>query len=175
MTRFKAWLSENSDASVPQVLEELRAVQTMASLRPAYRLVIFLGAAFSERFIKEGEVAKHKAALAALSASSIQQRQLIAAAEWLCGTRYSSQMKFFPVLLQQFYEEDLVKEEVFFEWDADSLRSDMSVDASMISDEALESLRSHAKPFLVWLQEAEEEDEEEGEDDDESGDAEEED
>ena len=174
---FKSWSADNIDASVPAVLEQLRSVQTVASLRPSDRPIIFMGACFTERCVKNEEAIKHKAILAALAATHIQQRHLIAAAEWVCGTKYPNLLKFFPVMLKQFYDEDLVDEDVFFEWDADSIRNDFSAEITMMGEETLEALRGHAKQFIIWLREAEEDDEDDGEEegDDEGEDGEEED
>ena len=146
------------------IIEELRSIQTMSSLRPADRYIIFLGAICSERLVKDEELLRLKPVLAAMTSTSIQQRHLLAAAEWLCGTRFPSLLKFFPVVLKQFYELDLIEEDTLYEWDTDFLRNDFTADASMISDETLEALKTHAKQFVVWLREAEEEgDEDDGE------------
>ena len=124
--------------------------------------------------MKDDELSKLKPVLAAMTTTPIHQRHLLAAAEWLCGSRFPSLLKFFPVVLKQLYEEDLIDEDVIFEWDADSIRNDFTADSSMISDETLEALKSHAKLVVVWLREAEEEgddkDEDDGEDDGEDGD-----
>ena len=137
----------------------------MSSLRPADRYIIFLGAVCSERLVKDEELLKLKPILAAMTSTPIHQRHLLAAAEWLCGSRFPSLLKFFPVVLKQLYEEDLVEEDTLFEWDTDFIRNDFTADASMINDEALEALKSHAKQFVVWLREAEEEGDEEDVDD----------
>jgi hypothetical protein len=71
--------------------------------------------------------------LTALAASAIQKCPLVAAAEWLCGTRFSSLLKFFPVILKQMYEEELL------EWE-----SDYSAEASMMKDDTIEALRKAA-------------------------------
>ena len=115
--------------------------------------------------MKDEELSKLKPVLATMTTTPIQQRHLLAAAEWLCGSRFPSLLKFFPVVLKQLYEEDLIDEEVIFEWDADSIRNDFTADSSMINDETLEALKSHAKQVVVWLREAEEEGEDEDEDD----------
>jgi len=54
--------------------------------------------------------------LAALAPSEPQQRQLIAAFEWFCGSKYPSLLRFFPVVLKLLLDEELVEEDVFFAW-----------------------------------------------------------
>ncbi len=146
--------------------DELRNIQTMASLRPADRIIIFLGAVFTEAAVSAKQVEANKAVLRALAATAIQQRHLIAAVEWLCGTRYPSLVKYFPVLLKQLLDEELVEEDTFFAWAGDFARNEFSAEQSMMCIDTLEQLKGSAAPFIKWLQEAEEEGED-GEDDDE--------
>jgi len=75
-----------------------------------------------------------------------------------------SLLKVFPAVLMQLFEQEIIEEDVFFEWAADLIRNEYTLDESMIQYDVLEQLRAHAQPFIKWLQEAEEEgDEEEGE------------
>ena len=43
MDRLKLWLMENPTHTNENLLEELRSIQTFASLRPADRAIIYLG------------------------------------------------------------------------------------------------------------------------------------
>lgn len=172
MERLKLWLSDNPTPATSQLLDELRNIQTMASLRPADRIIIYLGGVFTEAVVTGKEIEAHKEVLAALAATAIQQRHLIAAFEWLCGTRYPSLVKYFPVLLKQLLDEELVDEDTFFAWAGDFARNEFSAEQSMMCIDTLEHLKHSAAPFIKWLQEAEEEGEdddedEEGEDDEE--------
>ena len=49
MERFQLFLTKSTVASTTQILDELRNIQTMASLRPADRIIIYLGAVFTEQ------------------------------------------------------------------------------------------------------------------------------
>lgn len=174
MERFKLWLSNVSGTEVDptppttsQIVDELRNIQTMASLRTADRVIIFLGAVFTENMITLKEVEKNASVLKALAGTHIQQRHLIAAFEWLFGTKYPSKVKFFPMALKQLMDEDLVEEDVFLEWAADYARNEFSAESSMICLDTLEELRASAAPFIKWLQEAEEEGDDEDEEEDE--------
>lgn len=163
MDRLKLWLVDNSNVTETVLLDELRSIQTFAALRPADRIIIYLGAVFSEDVITAGQILAHKNTLAALAPTLIQQRHLISAFEWFCGRRYPQLMKYFPVVLKQLFDEELVEEDVFFEWSADLTRNEFSADLSMIDEDTLEQLKAGASLFIVWLQEAEEEGEEEEE------------
>ena len=56
MVRFQNWLVANPTASISQKLDELRSIQTMSSLRPADRIIIYLGAVFNEHILTEKQV-----------------------------------------------------------------------------------------------------------------------
>lgn len=160
-SRFATWRTERPSASTPEVLEELRSLQTCSSLGTGYRAAIFLGAVFTDKAVSGNAVRLYKDVLKGLGSTPIQQRQLIAAFEWFCGVHLTSLARYFPVVLKQLFDEDIVEEDVFLSWDADPIFNDYSLDASIISEDVLESLRESAKPFITWLQEAEEEGEDE--------------
>lgn len=148
----------------------MRSIQTQHSLRPAVRSIIFLGACVVEAgAATKDQVASNKDTLCLLAPSSIQQRHLIAAFEWLCGTRYPSLARFFPLLLKELFDEEIIEEDVFFSWATDYARNEYTADPSMIHIDVLEVLKASAAPFITWLQEAEEEGEE-GEDDEDEDD-----
>lgn len=178
--QFRLWLQKNesttSDAAVilakhqhiAAVAEQLRSIQTLSSLRPSDRAIIYLGATFTANSIAQNDVANHHDILAALAprGSDIQQRQLIAAMEWFCAVREEDLLRMFPVVLKQLYDADLIDEDAFFSWHADTIRNEYSADSSLITDEQLVALREAATPFITWLREAEEEESsEEGDED----------
>lgn len=166
MERYKLFRTNNATATVVQHLEELRNIQTMASLRPADRIIIFLGSVFTEDAVTANEVENHKEYLIALAPTEIQQRHLIAGFEWFCGSKFPQFNRLFSKVLMQLYEAEVVEEDTFLAWAADTTRNEFTADDSMMEYETLETLRNHAFPFIKWLQEAEEEGEEGGDDDD---------
>lgn len=170
MERYRFWVGLNESATLQQKVNELRMLQNTASLRPADRPIIYLGSMFSEEVVAKKEIAEHKEILAALAPTPIQQRHLIAAFEWLCGTKYpKSLLKMFPIILKHLFDEELVDEDNFFAWYGDLARNEYSADNSMMDLDTLEQLKGLSAPFITWLQEAEEEgdSDEEEEDDDE--------
>lgn len=165
MERFKLYLINNPSASIEDIVDELRNIQTMESLRPADRLIIYLGAVFTPNFMTKSEIKVNLKVLKALAPSDIQQRHLIAAFEWLCGTKYPQLLDKFSIVLMQLYDEELVEEDVFLAWAGDNTRNEFTADPSMMSMDALEQLKLASTKFITWLQEADD-DEEEGEEDD---------
>lgn len=136
----------------------------MSSLRPADRLIIFLGAVCNADFIVTNAIKANKNMLKELAASDIQQRHLLAALEWLCGTRFPTLSRVIMKALMQLYDEEIVEEDIFLAWAGDTIRNEYTADVSMIEYDAIENVRSDAAPFIKWLQEAEEEGEEDDED-----------
>jgi hypothetical protein len=163
---FKAYLASNATATVAQQVEELRNLTTIQALKPADRLTIFFGAVFPESFIAVNTIGTHVEVLKALASSEIQQRQLLAALEWLVGVKYPASNRLVAKALMQLYDADVVEEDAFLSWAADTVKNEYTVHESMIDYDTVEEVRGFAIPFVKWLQEAEEE----GEEDDEEGD-----
>jgi len=175
--RFKSWLVEHGDADVPIKLEELRSLQTIHALRPADRIIIYIGASFTvvtSATVTTQEILSHKPTLVGLASSSIQQRHLIAAFEWFCGAHNPFLKRYFPVILKQLYDEDIVEEDVLFDWAGDMTRNEFTASETLIEFDVLEQLKASAGPFIKWLQEAGEEGEDDDDDDGEEEDEEEE-
>jgi translation initiation factor 5 len=128
--------------------------------------MILLAATCSEALVAGKELAAQLENFRALVGTGhAQQRHLVAAVEWFCGSRHpSALLKFFPVVLKTLFDAEVVEEEVFLAWSGDLTRNEYSADDSMVSLEALEELRLLAGPFVTWLQEAEEEDDDENDD-----------
>jgi translation initiation factor 5 len=130
-------------ASKPQDLVELVTNQQMASALKAQDKVVILALACitPASFFKDKEIALFAPAFVLLTnGNRIMERHLIAALEVMCINK----TKNFPVMLKQFYDEDVLQEEVILEW-------------------------AEAEPVVAWLQEADSEDEE-GDDDSEDED-----
>ena len=167
MIRLKKWLVDNPKALKSALVDELRDIQTFAALRPADRMIIYIGTVFTESAATSNETNIHINTLQVLISEKIQQRHFIGALEWFCGIHMKTSLKkYFPVLLKHAYDADLLDEDVILQWSQDSIQNQHCADRSMIDYDTLEELRESAKPFITWLQEA---DEESGDDDDESG------
>lgn len=171
--RFKTWLGDNASAAPASIMEELRVLQTFGSFRASDRVIIYLGAAFSEHVVQNAEIAAHKAVLSLWAGSVPLQRHLIAGFEWFCSVRHPSILKLFPVVLKTLFDEELVEEDTFFAWHTDTIRNEFSADVSLVPTDNLEQLRSCALPFINWLQQAEVEGEDDEDDEDDGEEAEE--
>lgn len=167
--RLKRWLVDNPKALKSALVDELRDIQTFAALRPADRMIIYIGAVFTESAATSNETNMHIDTLQALTSEKIQQRHFIGALEWFCGTHMKTSLKkYFPVLLKHAYDADLLDEDIILQWSQDSIQNQHCADRSMIDYDTLEELRESAKPFIIWLQEADEESDDDNDDDEES-------
>jgi translation initiation factor 5 len=85
-----------------------------------------------------------------------QQKALLGGLERLIGVLHPSLLPKTSVILMQFYQADLIEEDVLIEWG--KKRSKKYVDK-----ETSKAIRKYAQEFLNWLEEAEEDSEEEAE------------
>jgi hypothetical protein len=69
--RLRLWLMDNSTSTEDALFTELRSIQTFASLRPADRIIIYLGAVFSEEVVSLGQILLHKGILAQLAPTQV--------------------------------------------------------------------------------------------------------
>ena len=168
---MQAWrVGAGAGASVPDILENLKTIHTLSGLRPADRDIVFLGGYFDENAVRDKQVEANLEVLKALTPSSIHQRHLICATEWLCATKYPALLSYFPVLLKHMYDEDLLDEDTILAWNDDALRNEFTCDRTLVSDAALANLKASAAPFCTWLEEAGVEGEDDSEDEDEEED-----
>lgn len=85
------------------------------------------------------------------------QKYLLGGFEQLVGNVHTdSLLPKVPKILQQFYEMDVMEEEVIVDWDKKASKK-------YVSKEMSKEIHTKATPFIKWLQEAEEESSDEGE------------
>jgi translation initiation factor 5 len=157
---------EDAD-SRKRIAEELGVSQLIANLRPADRILIYIGTVMSAAVVSGKEIEKCSDMLSALAKTPETQRYMIAAFEWFCGTVHPTLKSKFPLVLKFLFDGEIVDEVVFLEWYADYAHNDYSADGSLITYEVLEELKQTAGPFITWLREADEEGDEDDEDEEE--------
>lgn len=123
---MKKFLEENPTARTQDILEELRMQSTMYALPVEDRIHLFVKAAFDEDAVKQGAIKKYKEILRGLILSVDPEgysRRIVAAFEYFCAVQYPEQLKWFPAVLKQLYDEDVLEEDVFLDWYADEGRT----------------------------------------------------
>jgi translation initiation factor 5 len=116
-------------------------------------------AVITPQFVVENkDIKKYSPVVLAFSkGKKIMERYLIASLELINRNK----PKCFPLMIQQFYTENVLDEETILEWAKDG-RSQYTLAA--VDEERRAVLRREAEPVVVWLQEADAEEDSDGED-----------
>lgn len=114
---------------------------------------------FDEKIIKEKQVHKHKNLFLRFTHENQKaQKYLMGGLEKTVETREAALLPRVPHILKEFFEEDILEEEVILEWAK-------KVSKKYVSKEMATKIHEKAAPFVTWLKEAEEESEESSEED----------
>lgn len=151
-------LDENPDISTADLVEAVTNQQMASALKSQDKVYILVSAAITPNFFKKKDVSKYAPAVSKITnGNRIMERHLIASLESLCIDK----PKNFPVLIKQFYDEDVLTEDIILEW-AESGRTEYTYD--VVDEETRALLRGEAEPVVVWLQEADSEDDSDDDD-----------
>ena len=144
-------MKNNPDASDADVAEAVANQQMASALKSHDKIHIFLRAVITPKFFKENEIEKNAPIIEKITQNNlIMQRHLISAIEGVCTLTEGIEPQFFPVMLKQMFDKDLLQEEVILEWAFDG-RTEYTLDSVMEDQRAL--LRGQAEPVTAWLQE----------------------
>jgi len=150
----KKFLDKNPNASVQDIVETVTNQQMASALKAHDKMQIFIRASISPQFFKNKEIEKYSPVASKLvGGNKLIQRHLIASLELICVEK----PKNFPVMIKQFYDEDVLEEEIILEW-ADDGRSEYTLAA--VDEETRAALRGEAEPVVNWLLEADSDDDE---------------
>lgn len=104
------------------------------------------------------EIVNHKGLLAKLLTSEKMEKSLLGGIERMIGVKHPELIPKVPKILMLLYDNDLVSEDVIRDWGS-------HVSKKYVDKETSRNIRKAARPFLKWLDEAEEDSEEEESDD----------
>jgi len=114
---------------------------------------------FDEKMIKEKQIAKHKNLFLRFTHENQKaQKYLMGGLEKTIQTKEAALLARVPMILKEFFDEDILEEEVILEWAK-------KVSKKYVSKDMATKIHEKAAPFITWLKEAEEESEESSEDD----------
>lgn len=146
----QSFIKSNPDASSSEIAEVVVNQQMASALKSHDKVHIFLRAFLTPTFFKNKDISKHSETMECITQGNpIMQRHLIGAIEGIT-TEDGFQDKHFPVMLKQFYDEDVLDEEIILEWAFDG-RSEYTLDS--LEEDARANLRGLAEPVVAWLQE----------------------
>ena len=154
-------MKENPDADEDDIVELVKNQQMSSALKSHERIHVFLYSVITPNFFKEKQIEKNASIIRTITNDSIEmQRHMISAVEGLCVQQI--QPKFFPVLLKQLYDEDLLEEDIILEWAFDG-RSEYTLDT--VDEDSRASLRGNTEQFVSWLQDDSDDEDDDSEDD----------
>lgn len=153
-------MKENPEASVSDILDAVKNQQMSSALKSHERIHIFMYSFITSDFFKNKEIEKYAPIMKKITNDSIaMQRHLIGSVEGLCVQHLEP--KYFPVVLKQLYDEDVLGEDILLEWAYDG-RSDFTHHS--VDEETRATLRGNAEKFISWLQEDSDSDDSDSED-----------
>lgn len=144
-------MKDNAEASAHDIAEVVVNQQMASALKSHEKIHIFLRAIISspEEF-KNKAIENNSETIEKITQKNpIMERHLISAAEDICSGDILDP-KFFPVMLKQLFDEDVLAEMVILEWAFDG-RSEFTLDS--VDEEMRSGLRAKAEPVVAWLQE----------------------
>ena len=149
-------LGAAASASTEELAAEVKKQAANGGMRPAARLALFAGAALgAATAVADAKLARNVAVMRALQAgkdappAAEAQAELLRALESFAARHKESTLKAVPLLLQALYDADVIEEAAVLAWAA--------------SPGGAADVRAKAKPFVDWLQTADEDEEEEEE------------
>jgi translation initiation factor 5 len=144
-------MKDNADASAGEVAEVVVNQQMASALKSHDKINIFLRAVItSSEDFKNKAIEKNAEIIEKITQKNpIMERHLVGAVEDICSGSIL-EPKYFPVMLKQLFDEEILAEMVILEWAFDG-RSEYTFDS--VDEDMRSSLRAKAEPVIVWLQE----------------------
>ncbi|KAI5958492.1 TIF5 [Candida pseudojiufengensis] len=149
---FGEWLikeSGNNVADLPNDVEIYKKIVELDLIESSEILQVLGQTLFDENILEQIE--PHVGLLTKLINNDPQnEKSLLGGLERLIGLQYPSLTSQLPKILHSFYDKDLISEEIIINWGS-------KVSKKYVSKDISKKVRKSAKPFIQWLQEAEEE------------------
>jgi len=147
------WIQENKEAitsvNVYQKAEELGIEKKHKTAQ------ILVQALLSEKALDE--IKKFNALFLKVVTSEKHQKSLLGGIEWVVGIDHPELIPSIPKILMEFYQSDILEEEVIKQWGT-------HVSKKYVDRDTSKKVRKASEPFLKWLDEADEDDDDEDDD-----------
>jgi len=114
---------------------------------------------FDEKMLKDKQITKHKNLFLRFTFENQKaQKYLLGGIEKTIESREAALLPRVPLILKEFFEEDILEEEVILDWAK-------KVSKKYVNKDVAQKIHEKALPFITWLKEAEEESEDSEEED----------
>lgn len=158
---FGNWLlqekADDEDDDVNDV-EIYKKIKSLDISNDRQTIEVLAQALFDDGIIDQIE--DHKSLLLKLITNEKFEKSLLGGIERMIGTQYNELTKSVPKILMTLYDNDLVSEDVIRDWGT-------HVSKKYVDKETSRNIRKAARPFLKWLDEADEDSDEDNESDNE--------
>lgn len=143
------FLKANPDSNESEIIDSVKNQQMSSALKSHERIHLFMNSVITPDFFKKDEIKRYASIIRKITNGGIEmQRHLISSVEGLCVQQIVP--KFFPVILKQLFDEDLLDEDVILEWAFDG-RSEYTPQS--VDEDVRATLRGNAEQVVAWLQE----------------------
>jgi len=142
-----SWVAENAGASAVDVFKK---VQDLGLEKKHKAVQVLAQTLFTGEIITE--IPTYIAIFQKMVTSEKHQKSLLGGIERLAGLEYPELIAFIPKILMEFYQADVLEEDVVTSWGT-------HVSKKYVDKETSKKVRKASEPFLKWLAEAEDDDE----------------
>lgn len=152
---FGKWLLEGEDEELPNDVEIYKKILSLDIAGDRQTVEVLAQVIFDEDVVEEIE--EHKGLLLKLITDEKFEKSLLGGIERMIGTQHIDLIKQVPKILMTLYDNDIVSEDVIRDWGT-------HVSKKYVDKETSRNIRKAARPFLKWLDEADEDDDDESDD-----------
>ncbi|KAI0056780.1 hypothetical protein BV25DRAFT_1831876 [Artomyces pyxidatus] len=146
------WVEENPNSSAVDVYKK---VQDLGIEKKHKAVQVLAQALFTADAV--AEIPKYVAIFAKMVSSEKHQKSLLGGIERLAGVSYPELIPAIPKILMEFYQADVLEEEVIQQWGT-------HVSKKYVDKDTSKKVRKASEPFLKWLEEADDDDDDEEDD-----------
>ncbi|TFK47926.1 hypothetical protein OE88DRAFT_1664886 [Heliocybe sulcata] len=150
-SQLKAWAAENREAGPVQVYKKAEELGIEKKHKTAQVLVQAL---FTEKILTE--LSTYIPLFVKIVTSEKHQKALLGGIEHFVGVQHPNLIPAVPKILMEFYQADIIEEEVVTQWGT-------HVSKKYVDKETSKKVRKASEPFLKWLEEADDDSDEDDE------------
>lgn len=149
---LRSFLQVKPDATEAQLMRAVKKIESDYGLSDLDCVCLMFEALFDEDILEQ--IPRYAAVMQPFveSTGNKGQKILLGYIEDFVGKSYKSMLTSLPLILEKFYDFDLLDEEIIVDWHGKKRSKFIK------SSKALAKIKEAAKPFVQWLQTAEEDD-----------------